>query len=66
MVLDASDNVATRCVAECVCVCIARLMLCILDYRYLLNDSCVLLKKPLVSGSALRFEGQVIRITLSW
>ena len=41
-------------------------MLYILDYRYLLNDSCVLLKKPLVSGSALRFEGQVIRITLSW
>jgi adenylyltransferase/sulfurtransferase len=27
--------------------------------RYLLNDSCVLLKKPLVSGSALRFEGQL-------
>ncbi|KAI2805764.1 Molybdenum cofactor synthesis protein 3 [Blomia tropicalis] len=27
--------------------------------RYLLSDACVLLKKPLVSGSALRFEGQV-------
>lgn len=27
--------------------------------RYLLNDACVLLGKPLVSGSALRFEGQV-------
>ena len=26
---------------------------------YLLNDACVLLGKPLVSGSALRFEGQV-------
>uniref|UniRef100_A0A1X7T5D4 Rhodanese domain-containing protein n=2 Tax=Amphimedon queenslandica TaxID=400682 RepID=A0A1X7T5D4_AMPQE len=38
VILDASDNVATR---------------------YLLNDSCVLLKKPLVSGSALRFEGQL-------
>ena len=38
VVLDASDNVATR---------------------YLLNDACVLAKKPLVSGSALRFEGQL-------
>ena len=27
--------------------------------RYLLNDACVLTNKPLVSGSALRFEGQV-------
>jgi adenylyltransferase/sulfurtransferase len=27
--------------------------------RYLLNDACVLLKKPLVSGSALRMEGQL-------
>jgi adenylyltransferase/sulfurtransferase len=27
--------------------------------RYLLNDACVLANKPLVSGSALRFEGQV-------
>lgn len=27
--------------------------------RYLLSDACVLLKKPLVSGSALRFEGQM-------
>lgn len=27
--------------------------------RYLLSDVCVLLNKPLVSGSALRFEGQV-------
>ena len=27
--------------------------------RYLLNDASVLLKKPLVSGSALQFEGQV-------
>ena len=38
VVIDASDNVATR---------------------YLLNDACVLAKKPLVSGSALRFEGQL-------
>lgn len=38
IVLDASDNVATR---------------------YLLNDACILSQKPLVSGSALRFEGQV-------
>lgn len=27
--------------------------------RYLLNDACVLLKKPLVYGSILEFEGQV-------
>ncbi|KAJ3364771.1 hypothetical protein GGF31_008917 [Allomyces arbusculus] len=27
--------------------------------RYLLNDACVLLGKPLVSGSALRFDGQL-------
>lgn len=38
IVLDASDNVATR---------------------YLLNDVCVMLKKPLVSGSALQLEGQL-------
>ncbi|CAH1779798.1 unnamed protein product, partial [Owenia fusiformis] len=38
IVLDCTDNVATR---------------------YLLNDACVLAKKPLVSGSALRFEGQL-------
>ncbi|CAG5133567.1 unnamed protein product [Candidula unifasciata] len=37
VVVDATDNVATR---------------------YLLNDACVLANKPLVSGSALRFEGQ--------
>lgn len=30
--------------------------------RYLLNDACVLLKKPLVSGAILRFEGQVTTI----
>ena len=39
IVLDGTDNVATR---------------------YLLNGACVFLKKPLVSGSALRFEGQLI------
>ncbi|XP_015189229.1 PREDICTED: adenylyltransferase and sulfurtransferase MOCS3 [Polistes dominula] len=38
IVLDATDNVATR---------------------YLLNDACVLSKKPLISGSALRFEGHL-------
>lgn len=38
VVIDATDNVATR---------------------YLLNDACVLSGKPLVSGSALRFEGQL-------
>lgn len=27
--------------------------------RYLLNDACVLASKPLVSGSALKFEGQL-------
>lgn len=27
--------------------------------RYLLNDACVLSSRPLVSGGALRFEGQV-------
>lgn len=27
--------------------------------RYLVNDACVLLGKPLVSGSALRWEGQL-------
>ena len=38
VVLDCTDNVATR---------------------YLLNDACVLADRPLVSGSALRFEGQL-------
>lgn len=27
--------------------------------RYLVSDVCVLLKKPMISGSALRFEGQL-------
>lgn len=27
--------------------------------RYLISDVCVLLSKPLVSGSALKFEGQL-------
>ncbi len=30
--------------------------------RYLVNDACVLTKKPLVSGAILRFEGQVTTI----
>lgn len=38
VVLDCTDNVATR---------------------YLINDICVLYKIPLVSGSALQFEGQL-------
>ncbi|KAI8582516.1 hypothetical protein K450DRAFT_227519 [Umbelopsis ramanniana AG] len=38
IVLDATDNVATR---------------------YLLNDACVIAGKPLVSGSALRMDGQL-------
>ncbi|KAF9115929.1 Molybdenum cofactor synthesis protein 3 [Mortierella sp. 14UC] len=38
IVIDATDNVATR---------------------YLLNDACVLGQKPLVSGSALRLDGQL-------
>ncbi|XP_077267440.1 ubiquitin-like activating enzyme 4 [Temnothorax americanus] len=38
IVIDATDNAATR---------------------YLLNDACVLSGKPLVSGSALRFEGHL-------
>lgn len=38
IVVDATDNVATR---------------------YLINDACIMLKKPLVSGSALQFEGQL-------
>ena len=38
VIIDATDNVATR---------------------YLLNDTCVLENKPLVSGSALQWEGQM-------
>ncbi|KAG7161914.1 Adenylyltransferase and sulfurtransferase MOCS3-like [Homarus americanus] len=38
LVLDCTDNVATR---------------------YLLNDACVMANKTLVSGSALRYEGQL-------
>lgn len=30
--------------------------------RYLVNDACVLLKKPLVSGAILKFEGQITTI----
>jgi adenylyltransferase/sulfurtransferase len=30
--------------------------------RYLVNDACVMMKKPLVSGAILRFEGQVTAI----
>ncbi len=30
--------------------------------RYMVNDACVMLKKPLVSGAILRFEGQVTTI----
>lgn len=38
VIVDATDNVATR---------------------YLINDACILLNKPLVSGSALQYEGQL-------
>ncbi|CAG8596272.1 7599_t:CDS:2, partial [Ambispora leptoticha] len=38
IIIDATDNVATR---------------------YLLNDACVITGKPLISGSALRMEGQL-------
>uniref|UniRef100_A0A182QNA0 Adenylyltransferase and sulfurtransferase MOCS3 homolog n=1 Tax=Anopheles farauti TaxID=69004 RepID=A0A182QNA0_9DIPT len=38
IIVDATDNVATR---------------------YLLNDACVMLRRPLVSGSALQLEGQL-------
>lgn len=38
MVVDASDNFATR---------------------FLINDACVAVRKPLVSGAAIRMEGQV-------
>ncbi|XP_061400550.1 adenylyltransferase and sulfurtransferase MOCS3 [Musca vetustissima] len=38
VVLDCTDNVATR---------------------YLLNDACVMLNKPLISGSALQMDGQL-------
>lgn len=41
LVVDGSDNFATR---------------------YLLNDSCVILKKPLVEAAILRFEGQIMSI----
>ena len=30
--------------------------------RYLINDACVMMKKPLVSGAILRFEGQVTTV----
>ncbi|TXI19775.1 MAG: molybdopterin-synthase adenylyltransferase MoeB [Nitrosomonas sp.] len=29
------------------------------DTRYLINQACVLHKKPLISGAAIRFEGQI-------
>lgn len=38
IIIDATDNIATR---------------------YLLSDACVLAGKPIVSGSALRNDGQV-------
>jgi adenylyltransferase/sulfurtransferase len=30
--------------------------------RYLVNDACVMMKKPLVSGAILKFEGQVTTV----
>lgn len=70
IIVDATDNVATRfrdhsvCIHMSVynvvyggvlwCTCVS-----VISLRYLLSDACVLLGKPLVSGSALRFEGQL-------
>lgn len=55
IIVDATDNVATRFpTCECGEVWGQRC-----SSRYLLNDACVLLGRPLVSGSALRFEGQL-------
>lgn len=34
--------------------------------RYLLNDSCILLDKPLIYGSILRFEGQLAVLNYRW
>lgn len=34
--------------------------------RYLVNDACVLARKPLVSASALRMEGQVSSLFSIW
>ncbi len=33
--------------------------------RYLVNDACVILKKPNVYGSIFRFEGQATRVRVS-
>lgn len=30
--------------------------------RYLVNDVCVLLKKPLIAANAIKFEGQLLKI----
>ena len=45
VVVDASDNVATR---------------------YLVNEACVLTRRPLVSGSAMRWDGQVAVYRCDW
>ncbi|KAK6054317.1 ThiF family protein [Cooperia oncophora] len=55
IVVDCSDNPATRYLLPFSGRFISRLSL----FGYLLNDACVLLGKPLVSGSALRWEGQL-------
>ncbi len=41
LVIDGSDNFATR---------------------YLLNDACVMLKKPLIEAAILKFEGQIMSV----
>ncbi|KAJ1473121.1 hypothetical protein T484DRAFT_1837644 [Baffinella frigidus] len=55
VVVDCSDNVATRYLGYDVVVdCSDNVAT-----RYLVSDACVLAGKPLVSGSALRLEGQL-------
>ena len=62
IIVDATDNVATRYTSHAAggyqMVWVV-MWAGFVPLRYLLNDACVLLGKPLVSGSALRFEGQL-------
>lgn len=34
--------------------------------RYLINDCCVIMNKPLVSAGSLRFDGQVSNLVLNY
>ncbi|KNE68364.1 hypothetical protein AMAG_13022 [Allomyces macrogynus ATCC 38327] len=54
LLLDASNALATLRPYDVIVDCTDNV-----PTRYLLNDACVLLGKPLVSGSALRFDGQL-------